>query len=163
MNAEQLKASILGEMISASQAKIAELEAQLATERIFLAALREKHGAIIGYSPSPNGVLAGAIVSAPLGTRISASQVPLFTDDTLEDGHMPQQILAVLTEAGRNLTVDEIVERVQARGFKTDAQKGTRGLVFSSLGRRRDLFRRVRRGVYGLAEQSERITDGRQE
>jgi hypothetical protein len=159
MNADELKAGILGEMISASQAKVAEMEQDLETERRVLAALRQKLAAVTGgasgYSHS-----CGNTPTAPADASYA---LPLGVADDLEEGRVPQRILAILMAAGRPMTVDEIVSGVEAGGFRTDAQKGTRGLVFSALGRRHDLFRRVRRGLYGLAGRPTEATNGRQE
>jgi hypothetical protein len=81
---------------------------------------------------------------------------------TMEAGRMPQHIAAVLSAAGNSLTVDEITHGVEARGVVSNASKGIKAIVSAALGRRDDLFVRVGRGKYDLAERHrhQNNTDG---
>lgn len=148
MNREQF----MDEMIVASERRVEQLRADLKEEEFFLSALRKKRGA------APEGEIAARTPPSKAFNMVYGNPPTHEGPDRLEEGRMPQAIMEVLREAPGPLSLKEITVRIEARGLKSPAKKGTMAVVSSSLGRRDDLFVRVARGQYDLAERVNKKT-----
>jgi hypothetical protein len=65
---------------------------------------------------------------------------------------LPERIVRILREAKRPMRVAGITEELERRGVRTSGAKGLLANVASALVRRKDLFERTERGIYGLHE-----------
>jgi hypothetical protein len=143
------KAAILDEMIAESMARVTVLDADLAAERRYLADLQRRRGKL---GPAGPGLYDSITVQNGTGHTAPTKR---------ETGRMPAHITAVLSEATGPLDVEEILRRLEARGVQKKGKvKGLKGAVFAALCRRGDLFTRVKRGVYTLAQQPPANTTG---
>jgi hypothetical protein len=146
MTTSATRVAILDEMITESQTRIADLRSKVAIEEGILAELHRKrqaqasdYASVSGDNGSPNAKKnpAWPVVVGP---------------ERVEEGRVPQHIVAVLREAKTALSTDEITRRVQERGATSTAKKGLAAVVASALTRRDDLFVRIGKGMYDLCE-----------
>ena len=68
----------------------------------------------------------------------------------LKKDSLAARIRTVLINSGKQMSVAEIIEKLQEQDVGTDSPTGLGPLVPSAISRRPDIFRRVRRGVYDL-------------
>ncbi len=72
---------------------------------------------------------------------------------------MPAAIKMILERNGKAMRAADITAALVAAGFKTEAKNGLLPSVLSALGRREDLFKKVRRGIYKLVQPAQQNTE----
>ena len=73
------------------------------------------------------------------------------------EGSLAAQIQDILKGSDGPLSVAEIVQSLKDQGFSSDAKVSLNNLVPSSITRRKDIFYRVRYGVYDLVSRKKEI------
>ncbi len=81
---------------------------------------------------------------------------PITADRPTVKGSVASHIIAVLRSSHGPMDVDDITEALRRRGVSTDAKTGLKPLVGSAISRRKDIFVRVKRGVYDLSERQQK-------
>lgn len=125
------KAELLDELIVECEGKLQSLQEEAALEERYLRDLKAKRA---GLRHSENDEKAGANNNSEVSGALT----------------LPEAIKAVLTNAGKSLRAKDISEALEKAGYGKGAKNGLGPSVLSALGRREDLFRKVRRGVYRL-------------
>jgi hypothetical protein len=72
-------------------------------------------------------------------------------------GSLAEHLVEVLKDSDTPISVAKIVEKLEERGYSSNAKVGLNNLVPSALSRRPDLFFRPRHGVYGLKSKHEQL------
>ena len=123
---------ILDSMIHDAELQLNSLRDEIAVEVRYLADLRKRRSAShpqADSKPQNNG-------------KVTIRHV---AEKSLTD-----HIVQIFRAEGRNLRAKEIVERLDKMGITTTAKRGMLPNVNSSLFRRKDLFKKRDRGLYGL-------------
>ena len=132
-----VKAELLDELIVECEGKLQSLQAEVALEDRYLRNLRAKRMSLT------DGENAGKLGSSS-NTLISSSQT------------LPEAIKAVLMSKGKAMRARDIAATLTSNGYGKETKNGLLPSVLSALGRREDLFRKVKRGIYRLkTEQTE--------
>ena len=72
-------------------------------------------------------------------------------------GSLGAHIVKILNNSQSPMSVAEIVEALKQQGISSGAKVGLNNLVPSAITRRKDLFFRVRHGVYGLKDKHQQV------
>ena len=114
-----------------------DLDRALSVKREALAYMESAAGPDISLKPSPK-----------------TNPIAPSTDRPMMSGSLVSQIVALLEERGKPMRAGQIAKELKAAGATTSAKSGLLGMVCSSLLKRRDLFRKVKRGIYTLKSDS---------
>jgi len=126
-----VKAELLDELIAENEEKLQSLRTEITFEERYLCDLRTKRSSL------KNGENTGKL-GQDVNASISASQT------------LPEAIKVVLTSAGKAMRARDIADSLTQSGYGKDKKNGLLPSVLSALGRRNDLFRKVKRGIYRL-------------
>ncbi len=133
MDAATTKRDVLDELIQASEQRTAQLEEAVAFERRYLADLVKRRDDL------------------PKSGKTKRAR-PVLSKGSIEPGSVTDQIVTLLKERGQTMRAADITRELVDRGATTTAKGGMLPMVLSSLSRRKNLFRKVTRGQYRLAE-----------
>ena len=135
MSTATTERDVLHEMIETSQQRIAQLEQDVAFERRYLADLVKRRGNL----PKDD---------SNVGKK--KRDRPVLSKGSIEPGSVTDQIAKLLQERGQTMRAADIARELVDRGATTRAKGGMLPIVLSSLSRRKNVFRKVGRGQYGL-------------
>ena len=125
---------VIASLIGATEAKIAELEADLAVERRLLERLQAERRD-------------GSERQGPRKARSDGQASKIAA------GTLTEKIAAFLRErGGKAMQASEITRGLHQQGVETTSKNGLLPMVLSSLSRRKDVFRKVARGRYRLIQ-----------
>jgi hypothetical protein len=138
------KRELFDEMISDSRERLAGLRAATELEEKYLQDLLRRRSELSGGQaiPTDRDVVSIAQTIAD-GLVVQEEQERI--------GHtVPEAVRTILERHGKPMRARDIVLALQAAGFKTESKRGLLPGVLSALGRREDLFKKIRRGTYKL-------------
>jgi hypothetical protein len=139
------KRELFDEMISDSRDRLAGLKASAELEEKYLQDLIRRRSELTSVREIP----ADSDI-APGGCPNENGAV-IHEDQEGIAGHtVPEAVKAVLEKRGKPMRARDVVLALEAAGFKTESKRGLLPSVLSALGRREDLFKKVRRGTYKL-------------
>ena len=137
MSTATAKRDVMDELIQASQQRIVQLEEDAAFERRYLADLVKRRDDLPkGGDNVAKKKRAGAVLSK----------------GAIAPGSLTDQIVTLMKDRGKTMRAADIAKELTARGATTTAKGGMLPMVLSSLSRRKNVFRKVARGQYRLAE-----------
>ena len=139
MNAAATERDVVEGMIQTTQERLAALEERLAFERRYLADLVVRRDGI-----PANGSKA----------RRNKQSGRVLAKGAIESGSLTDQIVKVLQEHKKAMRATDIARELTERGVTTTAKNGMLPMALSTLSRRKNVFRKVSRGLYTLADQS---------
>lgn len=128
------KQAVLDDLIAAAEAKVAKLQETLQFDCRYVADLRALRDKEVSKSRD----------TKPAG--MEGERTPDVVPGSLVD-----QISALLREHGKSMRACDIARALQSRGVTTTSKNGLLPMVLSALSRRKQLFRKIKRGTYKLA------------
>lgn len=126
------KFEILDGMIHDAELQLKSLRDEITVEERYLADLRKRRSA--SHSQADN----------------KSQNNGKATTRHIAEKSLTDHIVQIFRSEGRNLRAKEIVECLDKMGITTTAKRGMIPNVNSSLFRRKDLFKKKDRGLYGL-------------
>ena len=142
--ATSAKAALLDEMILDARQRASAMKNSLELEEKYLLDLVNRRQALESEEAAHNGQEESM---EPAGAE--AETTPL-ENRNISGRTVPDAIKAVLENRGRAMRARDITAALLAAGFKTESKNGLLPSVLSALGRRDDLFKKIRRGTYKL-------------
>jgi len=142
MNADNFKAAVLQQMVAEAESDLAALHEKAALQEKYVADLRQRltlvqpldGDADSAANAETNGAHSLASVAPATGASISA------------------RIVQALREVKKPMRLMDIAEMVEQSGAVSAGRKGVMSNVASAIIRRKDLFVKKGRGIYGLKE-----------
>jgi hypothetical protein len=138
----RIRAQVIASMIedrkyrlSDRQARIAAIQTEITLDEAVIADLERELAALPTRQADANG-----------------SPTPAPASDETEPRSLPEMIVRVFQETNRPMRGWEIVKRLKELGVRSDSKKGLLPAVFTTFKRRQDLFEKVEKGLYRLAE-----------
>jgi hypothetical protein len=133
------EADVLDEMIQRAHDVIDRLREQLHLQQRFLVELRKRRQAAAGRSAG-HAVQAMSLVAGARPAGLAQ----------VKSGSIPWHIRAILEDAGHELGLTDIANRLESRGLTTNRKGGMKAVASNSISRRLDLFQRVKTDTFDL-------------
>ena len=128
----------LQEQIISTKSRIEKLRFQLAVEEKVLLRLKDIE------EPGQSG-------EKPEGNKPSVTCGSLTGHKRhVTYGSLTGQLKQILKESGRSMAIKEMVQILESRGITSNAKQGFNVAISSALFKRKDIFKRIDRGVYEL-------------